>query len=106
MRTVRSQLLVAMFATLGLSMPALAHMKGEARHHHESVTMSDIPLAAREAIKKETAGKTVSKVYKEDEKGKTVYEAEYTKKGKHEEVRVTSDGTILKHEMHMKHHKS
>ena len=105
MRTIGSQLLVAAFATLGLSMPALAHEKGEARHRHETVVLSDVPLAAQDAIKKETAGETVKKVYKEAENGKTVYEAKYTKKGKHEEVRVTEDGTVLGHQMHKKHHR-
>ena len=59
----------------------------------------------QDAIKKETAGETVKKVYKEAENGKTVYEAKYTKKGKHEEVRVTEDGTVLGHQMHKKHHR-
>ncbi len=106
MHMIRTTLIAAMLATLGVSTPAFAHGKNEPMHHHQTVALSDLPQAARDAIKKETSGETIKKVYKEMENGKTVYEAEYAKKGKLEEVRVAEDGTVLGHEMLKKHSES
>ena len=103
--TLRKKLIAAAIATLGLSVPAFGHdsEKAEGMHKHETVQMSSLPKAAQDTIKRETGNNDLSTVYKESDNGKTIYEAEFTKDGKKQEVRVGDDGMVVSRDTGMKH---
>ncbi len=79
-------------ATLGTSFIAKAADK------EETVTIESIPAAAAKAIKDSAAGAKIEKVSKENDEGKTVFEAKITKKEHVEEVSVNADGKIVSEE--------
>lgn len=62
------------------------------------VTLDAVPAAVREAIRTESGGAPVGKIVKEDENGKTVYEATITKDGKTYDVEMDETGKILERE--------
>ena len=62
------------------------------------VTLDSVPAAVREAIRAESGGAPVGKIVKENEKGKTVYEATITKDGKTYEVEMDETGKVLERE--------
>ena len=75
---------------------------GCANQNHEEqetpVTLDSVPAAVREAIRTESGGAPVQKIVREDEKGKTIYEATITKDGKTYEVEMDETGKILERE--------
>jgi uncharacterized membrane protein YkoI len=83
--------MLAAVSTLGLAFPAFAHGNGK----HDSVTMSQLPQAAQDTIKKELKGQTPNELFKEKDNGQTIYEAEYMKDGKTAEIRVGEDGMVV-----------
>jgi hypothetical protein len=101
---MRRKLMAAAIALFGLSMPAFAHGndKAEGIKKSETVQLSSLPQAAQDTIKRE-AGTDVSSVYKETDKdGKTFYEAEFSKDGKKQELKVNEDGMVVSHDTGMK----
>ncbi len=66
----------------------------KAEDKEESTTMESIPAAAASAIKKQAAGAKITGVSKEDEDGKTVYEAKIKANGSVREVSVDSNGKV------------
>jgi uncharacterized membrane protein YkoI len=59
------------------------------------VTLDQLPPAVRETISRESGGAPVGKIEREDEKGKTVYEAMITKGGKTWEVEIDESGNVV-----------
>lgn len=59
------------------------------------VTLADLPAAARAAAEKWLAGGTVTRIEKEEENGKVIYDIEATVHGKHVEADIAADGTVL-----------
>lgn len=80
------------------------HEKQESREHHEEheqrVKLQDCPAAVQQTIKEQAAGGMIEKVVKgdedEDEGGGTYFEAEVTKDNKKMEIKVATDGKLLK----------
>jgi hypothetical protein len=65
-------------------------------HEKESVSLSDLPAAAQETLKKEAKGGKIEEVTKETGKdGKVMYGAEIVKDGKGRDLEVSADGKIL-----------
>ena len=62
------------------------------------VTLDQLPPAVRETVSRESGGAPVGKIMREDEKGKTVYEAMITKGGKTWEVEIDEGGNVLERE--------
>jgi hypothetical protein len=65
-------------------------------HERESVSLSDLPAAAQDALKKEAKGGKIEEVTKETGKdGKVMYGAEIVKDGKGRDVEVSAEGKVL-----------
>jgi hypothetical protein len=64
----------------------------------QSVTMDQLPAAAKATVEREAKGGTVARVTQETAKGKTYYEVEIQKDGKDRYVHVAPDGKVLKRE--------
>jgi uncharacterized membrane protein YkoI len=60
-----------------------------------ALTLSDLPPAARATVDKHIRAAAISKIDKETENGKTVFDVEGTVNGKHVEVTVAEDGALL-----------
>ncbi len=64
----------------------------------QMVTLADVPAAVRATIEKEIPGAKIKSIEKEDEDGKVVYDVEAKFEGKHVEMDIASDGSILSRE--------
>jgi uncharacterized membrane protein YkoI len=64
----------------------------------EKVTLDQVPAAVKDTILKEAKGAKIEAIEKETKKGESVYEAEFLAEGKEVEIRVASDGKLLKEE--------
>jgi uncharacterized membrane protein YkoI len=60
-----------------------------------TLTVKDLPAAVRATVEKLTTGGQVTKIDKEDENGKVVYDIEATVKGKDMEFDIAADGKVL-----------
>lgn len=58
----------------------------------ETVSLDQTPAKVKSAIEKEVEGGKINKIEKDEYKGKTVYEVEYTDDGEVEEAAFTEDG--------------
>ena len=90
--TWNAGLLAAVAAGLGLTAACSAE---------SSIMLADAPPAVREAITK-AAGKAVEKIDKEEEGGKTTYEADFEMKGMKSSVKVDEAGTVVERETAVK----
>ncbi len=70
----------------------------EGREKSTEITLTDVPPAARAALERETGGERITRIEREDEGGRPVYEAEYTKDGKTWSVEVDENGKVLESE--------
>ena len=60
--------------------------------------LDDVPAPAREALEREAAGATITSVEREQEHGKTVYEATINSGGTKREIEVDEQGNVLPEE--------
>jgi len=63
------------------------------------VALGDCPKAVQDTILAEAAGNPIKEIEKAETKNGTVYEAEWVSDGKEIEIKVASDGTLLKKEI-------
>ncbi len=89
---VAIMLSLAVLSYGAVSSPVIAAEKGE------KLTMDQLPAPVKATLEKEAKGGTIGQVVKENEKGRTFYEATITKDGKDRYVHVGSDGKVLKRE--------
>ena len=75
---------------------APAAFGGEHEHHEDHMSVSQLPAAVQASLQRD--GGTVSRVEKETEDGQTYYEVRLSKGGRHYELHIAPDGTVLKHE--------
>ena len=61
----------------------------------EAVTLESLPLAVREAIRRESQGAPTGQIMALPRGATTVYRFEYVLNGKHQSVVVASDGNVL-----------
>lgn len=59
------------------------------------MTLDQVPPAVRETITREAGGSPVGEIEREQENGRTVYEAAVTTGGKKVEIKVDGDGKLL-----------
>ncbi|HUI06818.1 MAG TPA: PepSY-like domain-containing protein [Verrucomicrobiae bacterium] len=64
----------------------------------QKVRLADLPTPVRATIDKEFPGARIDRIEKEKERGKIVYDVEANWKGKHVEMDVAGDGTVLTRE--------
>jgi uncharacterized membrane protein YkoI len=64
----------------------------------QAVTLADVPAPAKAAIEKLIAGGEITKIEKEGEGDKAIYDVEGTSQGKNVEYDVAADGTVLSRE--------
>ena len=62
------------------------------------VTLDQLPPAVRDTLSRESGGAPVGKVMRENENGKTLYEAMITKGGKTWELEVDEAGNVVERE--------
>ena len=86
-----SRFIVAILLTAGFATLALAKEEKD----EKSLSVKDLPAAARATVEKLTTGGTVKKIDKEEENGKVFFDVEATVKGKDVEYDIAEDGTIL-----------
>lgn len=91
--TWNAGLMTAVAVAMGLTAAANAET---------SIKLSDAPQAVQAAITKET-GKPVKMLDKEEDGGKTLYEADYDMKGAKCSVKVDEAGTVVERETAVKH---
>ena len=90
---------VAVSAGLVVSTAALAVEEGDDDEENEvKVQLKDCPEAVQKTIKKEAGSGKIREIEKEQEGGKTVYEAEVVIDGKEYEITVAEDGKLLEKE--------
>jgi hypothetical protein len=87
--------LMMLFAALSLG---LANDEKEEKEE-KAIELSDCPKAVQKTLKREANGSELEEITKEEEDGKTVYEAEVEIDGKDYEIEVTEDGTLLSKEL-------
>jgi uncharacterized membrane protein YkoI len=63
------------------------------------VTLDQVPAAVKATILAEAKGVSIKEIERESKKGKAVYEAEWMEDGKEIEIKVSSDGKLLKREI-------
>jgi len=73
-----------------------ADEKNEETHPHQKVTMDELPAAVKATVQRESQGKTIESMEKEQENGKTVYELELVSNGKGQEIEISEAGKVLK----------
>jgi uncharacterized membrane protein YkoI len=63
------------------------------------VKFADLPAKVQQAVKQQVTPDQITKLTQENEDGKVVYDVEFTKAGKHGELALTADGTIVSTEV-------
>jgi uncharacterized membrane protein YkoI len=59
------------------------------------ITISQLPAAVKEAIKREAAGRPIAEIDRETWRGRTVYEVEFKTSGPNPQVHIAEDGTLV-----------
>ena len=89
----------AWVAAIGLVIGCAGNHQHEDRdeEHEDEVKMSinDVPAAARETLRREAGGATITTVDKEQKHGKTVYETDVMLSGKNWEIVVDGSGKLV-----------
>jgi uncharacterized membrane protein YkoI len=70
----------------------------EPKENEVEVTFDQLPPAVRETFTRESGGAPIGKIERENEKGKTVYEATIARAGKTWEIEVDESGNVLQRE--------
>lgn len=63
-----------------------------------TMRLEDVPPAVRKTIEQQAAGRKVADIDRETWDGKTVFEVEFAQTGRNEQIHVSEDGRIVKHE--------
>jgi hypothetical protein len=72
--------------SLSMAVPAFAG---------ELVMMRDLPPAAKATVEHEAKGGVITEIEKDEKKGKTFYEVEYSKDGVKREIKVSQTGAVI-----------
>jgi c-di-GMP-binding flagellar brake protein YcgR len=82
---------VSLTAFLFVGLAALAWAQG----NEHAIKRTDLPDAVRKTADQQSAGATVRRYIKEEEKGKTEYEVEMTVNGRSKDVSIDPDGKVI-----------
>jgi uncharacterized membrane protein YkoI len=85
---------------LAVTMSCVAQAKEKEENEEKEaaevkVPFTQVPPAVQTTLKEEARGATITEVDKEDDDGKTVYEADVDIKGRNYEIKVAPDGTLI-----------
>jgi len=96
MQTQIDRFIIVLTLAVGVAGLAAGCASTKSGSEEVSVSLAELPEAARATVKRVTAGGQVDKLTKEVERGKTVYDLEATVGGKHLEFLIAdADGTVL-----------
>ena len=91
---------VTIALTMSTLLPVVAAGCRSSRRAREQkgseVTLDQVPAAVRDAFSRESGGAPLGTIEREQEKGKTVYEANITKGAKTWSVEVDEAGNVIK----------
>jgi uncharacterized membrane protein YkoI len=62
---------------------------------NQKVTMEELPAAVKATVQRETQGKKIESMTKEQKDGKTVYDIDFVSNGKDHEIEVSDTGKVL-----------
>lgn len=96
MRRALALAFILMVIATGCSTPARG--RGEGAGGGVEVTLDQLPQAVRDAVSRESGGAPVGKIMRENENGRTSYEARITKGGKTWEVEFDESGKVVDRE--------
>jgi hypothetical protein len=97
-RNMRSRKMLSLLVALGLvtcTMAIRAEEKEDKDADEVKVKFDDCPAAVKATLAKESGGATIATVDKENEDGKTIYEADATINGQNYEIKVSEDGKLV-----------
>lgn len=88
------------FVAAALALPmiattARADEKNEQSTTGTKVTMSDLPSAVKTTVQRESKGKTIEHMTKDEQNGKTVYNVEVVSNGKGQDLVISDTGKVL-----------
>ena len=86
---------IALLAGLTLCVAGCNTSHSEREENEVEVTLDQLPPPVRETVSRESGGAPVGKIEREQEKGKTVYEAKIMKGTKTQEVKIDESGKVL-----------
>jgi hypothetical protein len=92
---------IAMAAALAVGCVALAENREDKGHEKKELALKDLPAAVQETILKAAASNAVYGFEKEEESGKTTYEAHFKVENVEHTVSVSDAGTLLEEEIAM-----
>jgi hypothetical protein len=100
MRKLAMSLLVGTLSLGGISgARADEKVKGQPETKHESVTLAELPPAARAALEREAQGGKIEELHRQTSKDRKVsYEAEIVRGDKGTDVEVSEKGMVLSRE--------
>lgn len=87
--------------TMAFALTAVAQANEEQKgkeNKDESVTLADLPAAARTVVEQHIGKDHIKKIDKENEDGKVVYDVEGKINGKDVEITVSADGKVMSSE--------
>ena len=84
-----------LFAGLVVTVAGCNTSHSEREENEVEVTLDQVPQPVRDTINRESGGAPVGKIEREQEKGKTVYEAKITKGTKTTEVKIDESGKVV-----------
>jgi hypothetical protein len=87
---------VTLLAVLPLFATGCRTHQREREENETEVTLDQVPPAVKDAFSRESGGAPLGTIKREQEKGKTVYEANITKGAKTWEVEVDEAGNVVK----------
>ncbi|HRE82880.1 MAG TPA: hypothetical protein PLN52_17675 [Opitutaceae bacterium] len=84
------------------SLPIPATVDGGVLPYNASLRREEVPSAVQATIDRRAAGREVADIDRETWDGKTVYEVEFRQTGKNEQIHITEDGAVVKHDGKMR----
>ena len=85
MRFTKAAIWVGCAGLLATAVPAFA----------DQVMLQDLPPAAKATVEHEAQGGVITEIEKDEKKGKTFYEVEYSKDGVKREIKVSQTGAVI-----------
>lgn len=95
-RLIARFLLCGLLATPVLAGTASAKDDEQGEEQEETLTLAEVPAPVRTTIENETRGGEIKEIERSQKHGRTVYEVEYTRDGKKNEVVIAEDGSVVK----------
>lgn len=95
---MKARWIFSMVAAAGLVVGCsnMMHHEKEGEEGNEvKMSLDQVPPAVRATLQREAQGASITTVDKEEDKGKTIYEADVMLNGKNWEIKVDQDGKVV-----------